>query len=100
VEGFVVKEGEGVVPSVNTQLPFPINTAEDLLHWCRENRTALFMKVVMENENTWRPENETRQGILNIFPGNAGVHFIVGATVVKVCFARRLVCQKACRCIE
>ena len=61
-----MKEGEDAVPSVNTQLPFPINTAEDLLHWCRKTGLAIH-EVVMENENTWRPENETRKGILNIF---------------------------------
>ncbi|MEP7376132.1 MAG: L-serine ammonia-lyase [Chitinophagaceae bacterium] len=64
--GFVTKEGEGVIASVNEQLPFPINTAEDLLHWCRKTGLSIH-EIVMENENTWRPEQETRMGILNIF---------------------------------
>ncbi len=50
----------------NVQLPFPINTAEDLLHWCRKTGLAIH-EVVMENENAWRGEKETRDGILNIW---------------------------------
>ena len=32
--GFVVKEGVAKEGGAETILPFPINTAEDLLHWC------------------------------------------------------------------
>src|SRR5690606_925831 len=32
--GFVVKEGEEAMVQDTTQLPFPINTADDVLHWC------------------------------------------------------------------
>ncbi len=64
--GFVTKEGETTVSSATLQLPFPINTANDLLHWCRKTGLAIH-EVVMENENTWRKEQETRDGILNIW---------------------------------
>jgi L-serine dehydratase len=63
--GFVIKEGE-VADKKNEALPFPINTAEDLLHWCRKTGLSI-NEVVMENENNWRPENETREGVLNIW---------------------------------
>lgn len=63
--GFVVKEGEenGGKPSID--LPFPINTATDLLHWCM-NGMAIH-EVVMENESAWRSEAETREGVLRIW---------------------------------
>ncbi|HNJ30136.1 MAG TPA: serine dehydratase beta chain, partial [Ferruginibacter sp.] len=32
--GFVVKEGESANAKTDVHLPFPINTADELLHWC------------------------------------------------------------------
>ena len=32
--GFVIKEGEDANQQAVVDLPFPINTADDLLHWC------------------------------------------------------------------
>ncbi len=64
--GFVTKEGESRSISADIQLPFPINTADDLLHWCRKTGLAIH-EIVMENENAWRPEQETRDGLLNIW---------------------------------
>jgi L-serine dehydratase len=64
--GFVKKEGEEAGGSSSVQLPFPINTADDLLHWCRKTGMNI-SEVVMENEAAWRPENEIRDGILNIW---------------------------------
>jgi len=32
--GFVVKEGEDKNAQQQVDLPFPVNTADDLLHWC------------------------------------------------------------------
>jgi L-serine dehydratase len=64
--GFVVKEGETNSAAVNNDLPFPINTADDLLHWCMKTGLAIY-DVVMENENSWRPESETKSGLLNIW---------------------------------
>jgi L-serine dehydratase len=63
--GFVVKEGEGQ----NTQhvtLPFPVNSAGDLLHWCLKTGLSIH-EVVMENESTWRPEGYTKEGVLKIW---------------------------------
>jgi len=64
--GFVVKEGETANANNDIHLPFPINTADELLHWCM--KTGLNISdVVMENEHAWRSEAETRQGVLNIW---------------------------------
>jgi L-serine dehydratase len=62
--GFVVKEGEKSGASAGIQLPFPIDTADDLLHWCRKTGLAIY-DVVLENESAWRPEKDTREGLLN-----------------------------------
>ncbi|HEV8283346.1 MAG TPA: L-serine ammonia-lyase [Chitinophagaceae bacterium] len=64
--GFVNKEGEETSSSGAAQLSFPIERAEDLLHWCRKTGMPIH-EVVMENENAWRPETETKQGLLNIW---------------------------------
>ena len=64
--GFVRKEGEELSGNAEVLLPFPINDAEDLLHWCMKTGMAI-NEVVMENENSWRNEIETRWGLLNIW---------------------------------
>ena len=63
--GFVVKEGE----QENKQeivLPFPINTSEELLHWCRKTGLSI-SEVVLENESAWRNEADTKAGVLKIW---------------------------------
>jgi L-serine dehydratase len=65
--GFVIKEGElGVAANNNIDLPFPINNSSDLLHWCMKTGLPIH-GVVLENESAWRPEQETREGILHIW---------------------------------
>jgi L-serine dehydratase len=64
--GFVVKEGEQSQGKTEVDLPFPIDTAGDLLHWCLKTGLKI-SEVVMENEQAWRTEQETKLGILNIF---------------------------------
>ncbi len=64
--GFVKKEGEVENAGDSVLLPFPINTSEELLHWCMKTGLSIH-EVVMENENAWRTENETREGVLNIW---------------------------------
>jgi L-serine dehydratase len=64
--GFVVKEGEKASGSQSAQIPFPINHADDLLHWCIKTGMAIH-EIVMENENAWRSEKETKDGLLNIW---------------------------------
>lgn len=64
--GFVVKEGEDSSGKSEVDLPFPINTANDLLHWCIKTGLAIH-EVVMENENAWRSEKETKAGVMKIW---------------------------------
>ncbi len=69
--GFVVQEPkEDAVVTGTSQdavtLPFPVNTADELLHWCRTTGMAIH-EVVLENESSWRSEADTRAGILNIW---------------------------------
>jgi L-serine dehydratase len=64
--GFVKKEGEEINNDDEIVLPFPIDDANDLLHWCMQTGMNI-SEVVMENENSWRPETQTRQGLLKIW---------------------------------
>src|SRR3954469_14741998 len=64
--GFVIKEGEKGSGRSAVDLPFPINTADELLHWCMKTGMSI-SEVVMENENAWRSEQETRKRILQIW---------------------------------
>lgn len=64
--GFVVQENDRPPATSQVQLPFPITRAGDMLHWCRKTGLAIH-EVVMENELTWRPEQETRRGLLHIW---------------------------------
>lgn len=64
--GFVVKEGEDPNKGNEVDLPFPIENASELLHWCRKTGLKI-SEVVMENESAWRSEDETRSGVLGIF---------------------------------
>ncbi len=65
--GFVVQEKENKVSSKSlVELPFPINTADDLRHWCMKTGLHVW-EVVLENETAWRPEQETRKGVLRIW---------------------------------
>ena len=52
--GFVIKEGEEQNKE-QVNLAFPINTSDELLHWCMKTGLAIH-EVVMENELAWRSE--------------------------------------------
>lgn len=64
--GFVIKDGEGNSAGTIVDLPFPIDKAADLLHWCMKTGLSI-SEVVMENEHAWRSEEETRQGVVKIW---------------------------------
>lgn len=64
--GFVVKEGSTGGHKTEVDLPFPIETANNLLHWCIKTGLKI-SEVVMENEHAWRGEEDTTSGVLNIF---------------------------------
>lgn len=67
--GFVIEESQAVegaslVPSVT--LPFSFNSSEQLLALCRQNNMRI-SELVMENEKTWRTEEEIRDGLAIIW---------------------------------
>jgi L-serine dehydratase len=64
--GFVKKEGEDHAAGAAIQLPFPIDTNADLLHWARKTGLSI-SEIVMENEAAWRPEAETKSGVSKIW---------------------------------
>jgi L-serine dehydratase len=64
--GFVSKEGETEMGTFNVQLPFPINSSAELLHWCMKTGMNI-SDVVLENESAWRSEQQTRAGLLRIW---------------------------------
>ncbi|MET4082471.1 L-serine dehydratase [Pedobacter sp. UYP30] len=64
--GFVVKEGEVIDDSKTVDLPFPIENAKDLLHWCLSTGLKV-SEIVLENELAWRKEEKTKEGILQHF---------------------------------
>lgn len=64
--GFIEKENEVKVPSNSVSLPFPINTANDLMHWCMKTGMSIH-EIVLENESAWRLEQETLEGVKKIW---------------------------------
>ena len=64
--GFIEQENQQPETSSQTELPFPINTAKDLLHWCMKTGMSV-SEIVLENESSWRTEAETKEGILQIW---------------------------------
>ena len=64
--GFVLREGDSGSGARQVDLPFPIDTARQLLQWCIKTGYSI-SELVMENELAWRPEEETRKGLLHIW---------------------------------
>ncbi|HMR18139.1 MAG TPA: serine dehydratase beta chain, partial [Sphingobacterium sp.] len=64
--GFVTQENDNAGVLSEVDLPFPIDTASELISACM--RTGLKISdLVLENELSWRTEQETRTGVLQIF---------------------------------
>lgn len=63
--GFVEQEGNLTVDALNVAIPFPVDNADQLLHWCMKTGLSV-SEVVLENESAWRPESETRKGLIHI----------------------------------
>ena len=64
--GFVQKEGEEFKTSASNELPFPIDRADELLHWCRSTGLSV-SEIMLENELSWRTEQETNHELMNIW---------------------------------
>ncbi|MCB0696753.1 MAG: L-serine ammonia-lyase [Chitinophagaceae bacterium] len=64
--GFVIKEADEDIARGDVQLSFPIDKANDLLHWGRKTGLSI-ADIVLENESEWRSEKATKDGVLNIW---------------------------------
>jgi L-serine dehydratase len=66
--GFVINQDEAACDRIvadRTELPYPFGTADELLDTChREQKTIA--AVMLANEITWRPEQQVRDGLLEI----------------------------------
>lgn len=62
--GFIVKDGETQRPSTH-ELPFPIDSAADLLAHCRAESCRIG-ELVRVNERTWRTDSEINQRLASI----------------------------------
>jgi L-serine dehydratase len=64
--GFIEQERGTSAEKKTAQLPFPIDTAGNLLHWCMKTGLTIH-EVVMENELVWREESEVKKQLYNIW---------------------------------
>lgn len=64
--GFVVQEDDDGKQEEHPDLPFPVQTANDLLVWCMKTGLKV-SELVLENEQAWRTEEETTLGIRHLF---------------------------------
>ncbi|WP_407295228.1 L-serine ammonia-lyase [Stutzerimonas zhaodongensis] len=67
--GFVVDEqaaGDDRIVEDRTALPYPFRSAAELLALCSEHELSI-SQLMLANEAAWRPEAETRAGLLNIW---------------------------------
>ena len=64
--GFIVQEGESDQGGPTAMLPFPIESARDLLGHCDANGLTV-PEVVWRNELAWRTPEEIRRGLASIW---------------------------------
>ncbi|MGE5626294.1 MAG: L-serine ammonia-lyase [Bacillota bacterium] len=66
--GFIVRgsEDEGDAAATEVKLPYPFISSESLLGFCAKNKLTI-PQLMLANEKTWRPEAETRKGLLKIW---------------------------------
>ena len=67
--GFVVDEtatGAARVVADETVLPYPFTTGKELLRLCGEHGLSI-STLMLKNETAWRPENEIREKLLEIW---------------------------------
>ena len=67
--GFVVNQDEAAEDRIvadTTEQPYPFSTGEQLLSLCEKHGLTI-AQLMMANESVWRPEAETRAGLLTIW---------------------------------
>ncbi|HEV2622786.1 MAG TPA: L-serine ammonia-lyase [Frateuria sp.] len=71
--GFVVNQDEAAEDRIvadTTEQPYPFSTGEQLLDLCEKHGLTI-AQLMMANESVWRPEAETRAGLLTIWKAMA-----------------------------
>ena len=61
-----MRDGQQASPAAPVDLPYPIDTAADLLRWCDQIGGSV-AAVVRANERAWRPDAETEAGLDRIW---------------------------------
>ncbi len=64
--GFVTKEGEKTNAKKTVSVKYIVNNADELLQNCLNSGNSIH-ELELENELAWRPEAETKKGLLNIW---------------------------------
>ncbi len=64
--GFIVQEGKTLQKNELVDIPFTIEHANDLLHWCMKTGLTI-SDIVFENELTRRSESNIKEGVLKIW---------------------------------
>jgi L-serine dehydratase len=64
--GFIVREGESLNLREHIRLPYPVDTAKDLIEACEETGGNV-SDVVKINERAWRSDEDTFEGVMRIF---------------------------------
>jgi L-serine dehydratase len=64
--GFIVREGESLALREHVRLPYPVETAKDLIAACEEIGGNV-SDVVKINERAWRSDEDTFEGVMRIF---------------------------------
>ncbi len=68
--GFVVPQQEALEPSCDNfeeeSIPYPFQTCDELIELCKKHRLTI-AELMLENEKTWRSEEQIRSGILHIW---------------------------------
>lgn len=67
--GFVVDESAAGVDRIvedTTQLPYPFHSGNELLDLCASNNMSI-SEIMLQNERSWRSEEEIKQGLLKIW---------------------------------
>ncbi len=88
--GFILMEGDTSDNKSQKQLTFPVDSADELLHWCMKTGFPV-SEVVMENELAWKTSEEIKQGLDRIwqvmqecvFKGGHTEGFLPGGLQVK-----------------
>jgi L-serine dehydratase len=67
--GFVVNQDEAAEDRIvadTTEQPYPFTTGDEMLALCKQHGLTI-AQLMMANESVWRPEAETRAGLLTIW---------------------------------